>query len=75
MMPETRFTEGWDFSVCIGERCLRIFLTYDIKMCYLLSVISFIFDILRRLTTFANVIQCSRGGAKVTSLLKFRVLM
>ena len=31
-----------------------IFLTYDIKNCYLLSVISFIFDILRRITTFSE---------------------
>ena len=42
-MPETRFTEfpalSVDptvgiFSVCIEDRCLSIFLTYDIKSCY-----------------------------------------
>ena len=37
--------EGWEFSVRIGDRCLIIFLTYDIKNYYLSFVISFIFDI------------------------------
>ena len=30
------------------------FLTYDINNCYQLSVISFILDILRRITTFSE---------------------
>ena len=66
-MPETRFTEfpalsvdprGWDFSVSIGDRCLIIFLTYDIKKYYLSFVISFDFDILHLITTFPNAIRC-----------------
>ena len=31
-----------------------IFLTYDIKHCYFLSVISLIFDILRRIMTLSE---------------------
>ena len=51
------------------------FLTYDIKNCYLLSVIFSFFDILRRITTFIRTsFGVFHGGAKVTSLLKFRVL-
>ena len=42
MMPETRFTEFpalsvdpmVGISVCTGDRCLIIFLTYDIKKYY-----------------------------------------
>ena len=48
-----RRPEGWDFSVCIGDRCLIIFLAYNIKNYYLSFVIYFIFDILRRITTFS----------------------
>ena len=37
IVPETSFrhyplTEGWDFSVCIEDQCLIIFLTYDIEI-------------------------------------------
>ena len=56
IMPETRFTDFpalsvdpraglSDFSICIGDQCLIIFLTYDINICYLLSVISFILTV------------------------------
>ena len=38
----------WNFSVCIGNRCLIIFLTYDNIFFYLS------FDILRRITTFSE---------------------
>ena len=48
---------------------------YDIKNCYFLSVISFIFDILRCIVTFSEFHLVFRIRAKVTSLLKFRVLM
>ena len=40
--------------VCIRDRCLTSFLTYGIINCYLLSVGSFIFDILRRITNFSE---------------------
>ena len=61
-MPETRFAEfpalsvdpRVGFLVCIGDRCLIIFFTYDIKNYYLSFVSSFIFDILRRITTFSE---------------------
>ena len=49
-----RWPEGWDFSVCIGDRCFIIFLTYDIKDSYSLPDILFIFDILRRITNFSE---------------------
>ena len=45
-----RWHEGWDFSACIGVRCLIIFLTYDFKYYYSSFAISFIFDILRRIS-------------------------
>ena len=38
IIPETKFSgiirwpDGWDFPICIGDRCLIIFLTYDIKI-------------------------------------------
>ena len=52
-----------------------IFLTYDIKICYLSLVISFIFDILRHITTFLpNAIRCFSWWCKMMSLIKFRVL-
>ena len=52
-----------------------MFLNYDIKNYYLLSVISFIFDILRRITTFSERHSVFfRGGTKVTSFLIFKVL-
>ena len=38
---------GLGFLSLYGDQCLIIFLTYDIKNCYLLSVIPFNFDILR----------------------------
>ena len=50
-----RLLDGWDFSVCTGNRCLIIFLTYDTKI-DLLLVISFIFDILRCITTFSDLL-------------------
>ena len=59
----------------IGDRCLNILLTYDIKNYYLLSVITFIFEILRRITIFTERHSVSPRWCKVTSLLKFRVLM
>ena len=40
VMSETRITEfsgiirspeGWDFSICIGDQCLIIFPTFDVK--------------------------------------------
>ena len=49
VMPETRFTKFlalyfdpscWDFSVCIADGYVIIFLTYDIQNYYL----SFVFD-------------------------------
>ena len=53
IMPETRFTDFPASSVELrigisqssSETGLIIFLTYDIKNCYLLSAMSFIFDI------------------------------
>ena len=36
----------------MGDRCLIIFLTYGIKDYYIPFVISFVFDILRIITTF-----------------------
>ena len=63
------------YSVCIGDRYLIIFFIYDLKNCYLLAASSFIFDISRRITTFFRAsFGVYLGGAKVTSLLKFRVL-
>ena len=44
-----RWPEGWDFSV--GNRSLINFLTYDIKNYSISFVISFIYDILRQMTT------------------------
>ena len=50
--------------MCIGDRCLVIFLTYDIKKCYLSYVFSFIYDILRRIPTFLERHSTFfRGGA------------
>ena len=50
------------------------FLTYDIKNYYLSFVISFIFDIIRRIMTFFRTrFGVFRDGAKMTSLLKFDV--
>ena len=62
IMPETRFTELPALSIDprVGiywsalETGLIIFLTYEIQNCHLVSVISFIFDILRRITTFSE---------------------
>ena len=59
-MPETRFTEfpalpvvlGLGRLFCIGDRCLINFLNYDIKNYYLSFLISFLFEILRRIATF-----------------------
>ena len=59
-MPDTRFDgiirwpEGGNFSVCIGDRYLIIFLIYDIKNYFSSFVISFLFDILCRNTTFSE---------------------
>ena len=69
IMPETRFTEFPALSV--GPRVgisrsasetdvLIIFLTYDINKYYLLFVISFIFYILCRKTTFSKRRSVSR---------------
>ena len=49
-----RLPSGWDFSVCTGNRCLNIYLTYDIKNYNLSFVLSFIFDILRSITTISE---------------------
>ena len=46
----------------------------DIKICYLAFVTSFIFDILRRLTTLYERHSVFFVVAHVTSLLKFRIL-
>ena len=54
---------GWDFSVCIGHRCLLWHLNY-----YLSFVIYFLFDSLRRIKSF------SERHSVVTSLLKYSVL-
>ena len=68
-MPETRFTEfpvlsvrfrhypltrGLGFLGLIGDPCWITFLTYDTKNDYSLFVISLIFDIIRRITTFSE---------------------
>ena len=63
IMPETRFTEFPALSIDprvgislsnIGDRCLIIFLTYDIKSYYLSFIIFSIFDILHCITTFSE---------------------
>ena len=58
IMLEMRFTKfpalTIDLMVYNEDQCLIIFVTYHIKNCFLLSVISFIFDILRHITTFSN---------------------
>ena len=67
IMPATRFTEFPAISVdprvgisrsasqvCIRDRCLIIFLTYDNENYLLSFVMSFIFDILRLITTFSE---------------------
>ena len=63
IMLETRFTEFPALSVdqrvgisqsVTGDRCLIMFLIYDIKNYYMSLVTSFIFDILRRTTTFSD---------------------
>ena len=62
-MPETGFTQFPALSVDPRVGISRSasdtdvglnFLTCHIKNCYLLSIISFIFDILRRITTFSK---------------------
>ena len=50
-MPETRFTEFP--ALLVGPR-VEIFFTYDIKYYYLSFVISFFFDISRRITAFTE---------------------
>ena len=50
------------------------YLTYDNKSYYLSVVISFIFDILRRITTFSERNSTFFEVGHVTSLLKLRVL-
>ena len=40
-MPKRGLPEGLDFSVCIRDRCLIIFLICDIKICYLSFISSF----------------------------------
>ena len=47
-------TPGFGFHDLHRRPCLIIFLTYDIKIFYLSFVISFMFDILRRITTFSE---------------------
>ena len=80
IMPETRCTEFPALSIDprVGisrDRCLIIFLTCDIKHYYLSFVISFTLCILRRITTFFRTsFAVFDGGAKMTTLLKFRVL-
>ena len=63
IVPETKFTDFPALSVDPRARVSRsasetyvwlFFFTYDIKICYLSFVISFIFDILRRITTFSE---------------------
>ena len=51
-----------------------IFLSYDIKNYYLSFIISFIFDILRRIMTFFDLHSIVFVVEHVTSFLKFRVL-
>ena len=63
-----RSPEGSEVSVCIGDRCLTIFFTFNIKTIvnYYPSFLS-PFDILRRITTFSERHSAfSRGGVKVT---------
>ena len=52
------------------------FLIYDIKNYLLSFIISYIFDILHRITTFSERHNYGAfpGGRLVTSLLEFRVL-
>ena len=83
-MPETRFTEFRHYPLTRGlgflglhrrpmfDYCLIIFLSYDIKNCYLLSVISVIvfFTFFVAYQPFTNVIRCFRSGENVTSFLK-----
>ena len=74
-LPRFRYfplTRGLGFLGLHPRPMFDYFFSYGIKNYYLSFVISFIFDILRRIT--ANVIRCVRSGAKMTSLLKFRVL-
>ena len=47
-----RLPEGWDFSMCIRDRYLIIFFTYDIKKILFIIRQFFHFDILRRITSF-----------------------
>ena len=50
-------TRGWDFSVCIGDRCLIIFLTYDIKNYKLSFVISLFISARSRAAEYA-IVNC-----------------
>ena len=83
IMPETRFTEFPALSVdarvgisrlCIRNQCLVICLTYDIEKYYLAFDISFIFDILCRITTFSERHSVFLVVPHVTSLIKLRIL-
>ena len=84
-MPKMRFTEFLALSVdqrvgiswSASETGLITFCAFDIKNYFLSFVISSSFDILycTLKQSFPNIIQCFSGGAKVTSLLKARVLM
>ena len=62
IMPETRFTEfpalfvdpRFGISLSASETDVIFFFTYDIKNDYVSFVISFIFDILCRITIFSE---------------------
>ena len=64
-------TRGFGLSVCIGDRCLIIFLTYDIKKIIYRSSFLLVLTFTSHNDLFRTSFGVFHGGAKVTSFNEF----